>query len=180
VGGAGRLSRESRGMGGQEARPMPSTITGILGPSGAGKSSLLDILAGRREARGSRAATVVGELRLNGKAVSADCIRRASGYVTQEDVLPSTLTCREHLLFHARLRMRGDFTREGRERRVDEVLENLGLGAVKGSLIGDGLTRGISGGEKRRLSIAMELLTRPALLFLDEPTTGLGEQPLIL
>ncbi|CAN0302100.1 unnamed protein product, partial [Discosporangium mesarthrocarpum] len=154
----------------------PSTFTGILGPSGAGKSSLLDILAGRRKGAGcgwgASGHVVTGELRVNGEVAEGEGVRKISGYVTQEDILPPTLTCKEHLMFHALLRM-GRAKKKEREGRVLELLEELGLSGVQRSLIGGGLRRGISGGEKRRLSIATELLNRPALIFLDEPTTGL-------
>ena len=107
----------------------------------------------------------------------AEAVRRIGGYVSQEDVLPGTLTCYEHLMFHARLRMPPGTGFPERARRVLWVMEELGLSRVADSRIGDGLLeRGLSGGERRRLSIATELVSRPALLFADEPTTGLGER----
>lgn len=172
-------------------RTTPSTITGILGPSGAGKSSLLDILAGRKRSGEGRA---VGHITLtvDGRNVGAGGgsrrrrgsgsgggaaprdIRRVAGYVPQEDVLPGTLSCYEHLMFHARLRMPRRATHAERRARALLVLAELGLGRVADSRVGDARRRGLSGGEKRRLSIAAELIARPPLLFLDEPTTGLG------
>lgn len=191
---------ETRGTEGQPSSsslasgtPSISTITGILGPSGAGKSSLLDLLAGRKcqgegHSTGSVTLTFHGSSSAGngcarGRGAGTDGgvedVRKLGGYVPQEDVLPDTLTCYEHLMFHARLRMRtvqegggssgADF--DERVNRVLWVLEELGLKRVADSRIGDGL----SGGERRRLSIAAELVARPALLFLDEPTTGLGE-----
>lgn len=172
------------------ANATPSTITGILGPSGAGKSSLLDVLAGRKrsgEGRttgsvsvafdghgdgGGRQGGVAGAERL--AEDGANAIRRVCGYVSQEDVLPGTLTCYEHLMFHARLRMAAGARFGERRSRVLWALEELGLNRVADSRIGDESERGLSGGERRRLSIAAELVARPALLFLDEPTTGLG------
>ncbi|CAN0209655.1 unnamed protein product, partial [Discosporangium mesarthrocarpum] len=166
-----------------------STVTGILGPSGAGKSTLLDLLAGRkRVGEGSMEGTVT----VDGVALSSqekrragdggvgagDGVWRSCGYVTQEDVLPSTLTCYEHLMFHARLRMDRKAPFALRRSAVLGVIEDLGLGAVADARVGmvGGSQRGLSGGERRRLSIGVELLSRPRLLFLDEPTTGLGEQ----
>ncbi|CAN0053754.1 unnamed protein product, partial [Hapterophycus canaliculatus] len=154
-------------------------MTGILGPSGAGKSSLLDILAGRKRLGEGR---TTGSISLaygsDGGAGAntesgAEAVRRVGGYVSQEDVLPGTLTCYEHLMFHARLRMAPGSSFGERAERVLWVLEELGLQRVADSRIGDELKRGLSGGERRRLSIATELVARPALLFADEPTTGL-------
>ena len=173
---------------------VPSTITGILGPSGAGKSSLLDLLAGRKRRGEGRATGSIslthgdrGRGRRGGRGGpegeglsdaerSADAVRRVGGYVCQEDVLPGTLTCYEHLMFHARLRMPPGASFAERAARVLWVIDELGLGRVADSRIGDELERGLSGGERRRLSIAAELVAQPALLFLDEPTTGLGEK----
>ena len=166
-----------------------STLTGILGPSGAGKTSLLDILAGRKRAGEGYA---VGSISImvdgseggeeggsgrggRGGGSSAGDVRRVAGYVPQEDVLPGTLSCFEHLMFHARLRMPREATHAERRARALLVLEELGLTRVADSRIGDAFKRGISGGEKRRLSIGAELMAHPPLLFLDEPTTGLGE-----
>ena len=174
--------------------PTPSTMTGILGPSGAGKSSLLDVLAGRKRsgegcAVGRISLFLDGERRRRGGRdqgtgespregniiLGPGEIRRVAGYVPQEDVLPGTLSCYEHLMFHARLRMPREATYAERRARALTVLDELGLSRVADSRIGDTLKRGISGGEKRRVSIAAELMGRPPLLFLDEATTGLGE-----
>ncbi|KAG5190217.1 P-loop containing nucleoside triphosphate hydrolase protein, partial [Tribonema minus] len=153
-------------------------VTGLLGPSGAGKTTLLELLAGRRAAGGAERGAWSGALELDGAAAaSPEDVRAVSGYVAQDDVLPGTLTVYEHLAFHAALRLPRGHGRGGgatqRTARVLEVIDNLGLGAVADSLIGDAFRRGISGGERRRVSIAAELLTRPPLLFLDEPTSGL-------
>mmetsp|Transcript_22969 Transcript_22969/g.60686 ORF Transcript_22969/g.60686 Transcript_22969/m.60686 type:complete len:503 (-) Transcript_22969:355-1863(-) len=105
-------------------------------------------------------------------------LRRASGYVVQQDILPGMLTVTEHLTFHAHLRTRsaggaGPERRRNVASRVESVVRELGLQLVAHSLIGNAMRRGVSGGEKRRVSIAVELLSHPAVLFLDEPTTGL-------
>lgn len=92
-----------------------------MGPSGAGKTSLLNVLAGRRgEAASGKFAEIAGKLRVNGEIVDPHFVKRVSGYVTQEDVLPETLTCYEHLMFHAELRMRG-VNKDARRARVMEV-----------------------------------------------------------
>ena len=157
------------GMAGRaEGREAGGGITALMGPSGAGKTTLLNVLA-RRHTSYSR---LEGELRVNGRVLSSSQLQAISGYVTQHDVLPGMMTVREHLLFHAKLRM-GSKSMRAKQERVTKVLDELGLSDIHGSIIGDEFVRGISGGERRRVSIASELLASPALLLLDEPTTGL-------
>jgi ABC-type multidrug transport system ATPase subunit len=91
----------------------------------------------------------------------------------QDDRMLGTLTVREHLGYVARLRLPSYLTYEQKMARVDEVLEELSISHISDSMIGTSTSRGISGGEKRRLSIATELITDPPILFLDEPTSGL-------
>ncbi len=141
----------------------------ILGPSGAGKSTLLDLLAGRKGA----GYVVSGSIQLNGSVMTARAMRRASGYVPQDDVLPGTSTVWEYLTFHAELRLPRTLSRAQRQQRVRRTLHALGLSRLADAPIGDQFQRGLSGGEKRRVSIAAELLTRPGVLFMDEPLSGL-------
>ncbi|KAM0755765.1 hypothetical protein T439DRAFT_320473 [Meredithblackwellia eburnea MCA 4105] len=141
----------------------------ILGPTGAGKSTLVDILAGRRKS--GRVSGVV-ELIFPRTAGAGD--RPITiGYVDQHDVLPSTSTVREALMFAARLKLPEAMPDSVKEKRVFEVLGQLGLLDVADNLIGSTVKRGISGGERRRLSIGLELLAAPAILIADEPTSGL-------
>jgi len=141
----------------------------ILGPSGAGKTTLLDILAGRAP----RVHTIRGDIRVNGQPIASAQIRRLSGYVTQDDVLPGNLTVYEHLLFHAKLRLSSEKSSSDIRKRVRATMQILGIEKLADSFIGDQFQRGLSGGEKRRVSIATELLMSPGIMFLDEPTTGL-------
>eukprot|EP00223_Ostreococcus_mediterraneus_P005998 CAMPEP_0179689398 /NCGR_PEP_ID=MMETSP0936-20121108/3175_1 /TAXON_ID=548131 ORGANISM="Ostreococcus mediterraneus, Strain clade-D-RCC2573" /NCGR_SAMPLE_ID=MMETSP0936 /ASSEMBLY_ACC=CAM_ASM_000574 /LENGTH=1734 /DNA_ID=CAMNT_0021562003 /DNA_START=11 /DNA_END=5218 /DNA_ORIENTATION=- len=141
----------------------------ILGPSGAGKTTLLDILAGRA----TRTHSIRGDIRVNGQPIVSSQIRRLSGYVTQDDVLPGTATVHEHLLFHAKLRLPSGTSSEAIRKRVCATMQILGIEKLADSFIGDQFQRGLSGGEKRRVSIATELLMSPGIMFLDEPTTGL-------
>lgn len=100
-------------------------------------------------------------------------ILRYQAYVTQEDVLLGTLTVRENITYSAHLRLPTSMTKEEINGIVDGTIIEMGLQDCSDRLIGNWHLRGISGGEKKRLSIALEILTRPSLLFLDEPTSGL-------
>ncbi|KAG0332216.1 hypothetical protein BG004_001337 [Podila humilis] len=146
----------------------PGQVMAIMGASGAGKSSLLDILA-RRHKSGS----VSGHIYVNGRTVSHQEYKRVVGYVDQEDTLMPTLTVYETILYSALLRLPRDMSPEAKHFRVMETMSELGILAIKDMRIGSSGQRSISGGEKRRVSIACELVTSPSILFLDEPTSGL-------
>ncbi|KAJ3083319.1 hypothetical protein HDU99_010950, partial [Rhizoclosmatium hyalinum] len=144
-------------------------LTAIMGPSGAGKSTLLDILAGK-DKRGK----ITGSLTLDGVPFnSKDSSNNKVAYVDQDDLLLPSLTVRETLLFSAQLRLPESMPLKEKQDRVDQVLETLGLSHVANSRVGGFGMRGISGGERRRVSIGVELVTSPGILFLDEPTSGL-------
>ena len=145
-----------------------SSLFAILGPSGAGKTTLLDILAGRQTA-----GAVSGDVRVNGRKVTPLMMTQLAGYAPQSDILPGTSTVWEYLLFHANLRLPPGVTPAEKKRRVTTIVAELGLTKVMQSFIGDEYTRGISGGEKKCVSVAAELLHNPCIMFLDEPTTGL-------
>ncbi|XP_022995034.1 ABC transporter G family member 15-like [Cucurbita maxima] len=145
----------------------PGRIMAIMGPSGSGKSTLLDTLAGRL----SKNVVMTGNIFLNGK-------KRKFGYgdiayVTQEDILLGTLTVRETISYSAQLRLPSSTTKDEVDNIVQATILEMGLQDCADRMIGNWHLRGISGGEKKRLSIAVEILTRPRLLFLDEPTSGL-------
>ena len=144
-----------------------SEMMAILGPSGSGKTSFIDILAGRKNQ-----GQVSGVIELNGVPTTSRERRQRLGYVMQDDVLPGTDTVREYLLFHANLRLTGYSVRERCE-RVEETIVELGLSKSANSQIGDHFKKGLSGGEKRRVSIGVELLAASEILVLDEPTSGL-------
>ncbi|CAN0473936.1 unnamed protein product, partial [Laminaria digitata] len=94
-------------------------------------------------------------------------------YVKQEDVFYSQLTVKETLMMAARLRLPSSMSLDGKTAMVDELMNKLGLSKVADTIVGDEKTRGISGGERKRLSIACQLFGTPSLIFCDEPTTGL-------
>ena len=112
-------------------------------------------------------------MRLNGAPYDNAELKRVSGYVMQDDLLSAFLTVEETLRFTAELRLPRTFTHAERKQRVDEVLKDLGLEHARHDVIGIQSKRGISGSERKRLCVCMQLLNRPQLLFLDEPTTGL-------
>ncbi|OWZ19179.1 ABC transporter [Phytophthora megakarya] len=143
----------------------PGELLVVMGPSGAGKSSLLDCISGRNSA-------IKGQVTVNGSPWTKK-LKRFAAYVMQEDLFHATLTVREHLILQARLRMSGSFSQEQYVGRVDTLLEEFGLSKSKDTLIGGWMQRGISGGERKRLALATELLTNPSVLFADEPTSGL-------
>jgi ABC-type multidrug transport system ATPase subunit len=146
----------------------------LMGPSGAGKTTLLDILSAR-----SKPGIVSGSMSLCGDEISEAKgniagYRNIVGYVSQEDTLLPALTVRETVEFAAMLKLPCAFSRETIAAVVDHLLESLGLLRCQHTLVGDSTRiRGVSGGERRRVSIAAELVANPRILFLDEPTSGL-------
>uniref|UniRef100_A0A8C9QMV3 Broad substrate specificity ATP-binding cassette transporter ABCG2 n=1 Tax=Spermophilus dauricus TaxID=99837 RepID=A0A8C9QMV3_SPEDA len=143
---------------------MKPGLNAILGPTGGGKSFLLDILAARKDPRG-----LSGEVLVNGAPQNAN-FPCESGYVAQDGVGMGTLTVRENLQFAAALRLPTTMTNHEKNERINKLIQDLGLSKVADVKVG---TQFISGGERKRISIAMELIMDPPILFLDEPTTGL-------
>lgn len=146
---------------------LPGRIMAIMGPSGAGKTTFIDIIA-QRKTEGK----VTGTILVNGKPYDRT-FKRLSGYVYQDDRMLGTMTVKEHLLNSARLRLPSNYSYVQILRRVYECMEELNISHIADSLIGVEGARGISGGERKRLAIAAELVTDPSILFLDEPTSGL-------
>jgi len=148
----------------------PGEVMAIMGASGAGKTTFLDILA-RKNKRGA----VSGDFYVNGEKMDDHDYKSFIGFVDQEDTMLPTLTVHETILTSALLRLPRHMSRAAKEQRVAEVERQLGIHPIRDSLIGseEGKGRGISGGEKRRVGIACELVTSPSILFLDEPTSGL-------
>ncbi|KAJ1831477.1 hypothetical protein LPJ63_004251 [Coemansia sp. RSA 2711] len=141
----------------------------IIGSSGAGKTTLLNALSGR--IIGGRLA---GQVLFHGAKRHPGNYKRLTAYVQQDDIMHSMLTVQETLSYAAKLRLSdAQYTAEQKSQRVAEIIKQLRLSGIKGSRIGSAKTRGVSGGERKRVSIGAELLTDPDLLFLDEPTSGL-------
>ncbi|KAG8386402.1 hypothetical protein BUALT_Bualt03G0145100 [Buddleja alternifolia] len=146
----------------------PGEITAIAGPSGAGKTTLLEILAGKIPPK-----EVSGQVLVNNQPITnTQIFRRLSGYVTQDDALFPLLTVEETLTYSALLRLPNG--KKLASQRVKLLMKTLGLDHISGSRVGEkGSNKGISGGERRRLSIGVELVHDPIVLLLDEPTSGL-------
>ncbi|KAA8490737.1 ABC transporter G family member 22 [Porphyridium purpureum] len=146
----------------------PGEVLAVMGPSGGGKTTLLHSLAGRAVYGETH-----GQVTFNGAPRTKDT-RRRLGYVLQDDVFFSNLTVRETLWFTARLRVSEEVPMDAKKQRVDDVIARLALGRCENTLIGNQTSRErISGGERKRVNIANELLTDPPILLLDEPTSGL-------
>ena len=145
----------------------PGTLTAIMGPSGCGKSTLLDVLADTKSV-----GRIHADIRLNGEPRD-DLYRQTCAYVMQDDCQYTTLTVREALWFTCALRLPASTPRADRIKRIDETLADLSLTPFADTRIGDDVSGGLSGGQRRRVTIAVELLSRPQLIFLDEPTSGL-------
>jgi ATP-binding cassette subfamily G (WHITE) protein 2 len=116
---------------------------------------------------------VQGEMRLNGSPYDNAELKRIAGYVMQDDLLNGYLTVEETLMYAAKLRLPRTFTYKQHKERVNDVMADLGLSHVHNVSVGTPLKKGISGGERKRVCVGMQLLNRPQLLFLDEPTSGL-------
>ncbi|MQM09875.1 hypothetical protein Taro_042755 [Colocasia esculenta] len=144
----------------------PGEMLAMLGPSGSGKTTLLTALGGRL------GGDLDGNITFNGQAFSSSMKRRI-GFVTQDDVLYQHLTVAETLLYTALLRLPRSLSRVEKAGVADAVMAQLGLSICRDSIIGGPTLRGISGGERKRVSIGQEMLINPSLIFLDEPTSGL-------
>ncbi|CAI6335956.1 unnamed protein product [Periconia digitata] len=147
----------------------PGELMAIMGASGAGKTTFLDILA-----RKNKVGVHGGDFYLNGEKVLDTEFRSVIGFVDQDDTMLPTLTVHETILDSALLRLPREMSRASKEQRVEDVEKQLGIYHIRHQKIGSEESgRGISGGEKRRVGIACELVTSPSILFLDEPTSGL-------
>nr|XP_015611080.1 ABC transporter G family member 11 [Oryza sativa Japonica Group] len=145
----------------------PGEVLAIMGPSGCGKTTLLDTLAGRLDSN----LKMRGQILINGR-----CQKIAFGtsaYVTQENMLMATLTVREAIYYSAQIQLPDTMTVANKLARAEDTVREMGLTSALDTRIGGRSSKGISGGQQKRLSICLEILTRPRLLFLDEPTSGL-------
>ena len=148
----------------------PGQLIGIMGASGAGKTTLLNVLAGLEK-------PTAGYIKINGFDLTQhpEELEGVVGYVSQDDLLIEELTVYENLFYNARLCFDG-LSEQDLKKKVDDVLEDLGLDSRKDLKVGSVLDKVISGGQRKRLNIALELIREPAVLFLDEPTSGLSSR----
>jgi len=164
------LSRVVRAKGGRSEllndislTVLPNEFVGVIGPSGSGKTSLMNALSGviRPDA---------GTVTVNGRDLYRELasLKHSIGLVPQTDIIHGELTVYRTLLFVAKLRLSRDVNRKEIDRTINEVLDVTGLLSRRDVLVSD-----LSGGQRKRVSVAVELITRPSLLFLDEPTSGL-------
>mmetsp|Transcript_55153 Transcript_55153/g.167667 ORF Transcript_55153/g.167667 Transcript_55153/m.167667 type:complete len:618 (-) Transcript_55153:73-1926(-) len=147
----------------------PGSLVAVMGPSGSGKTTLLDILAGKKSVRHE------GAVHVNGRTRDR-LFRRLSAYVSQDDILPACLTVQEAVVFHQSLKQERPVgvSDETFAHASLRTLEELGLLGVKDEYIGDKSVRGISGGQRRRVSLACAFVHFPQIMFCDEPTSGLS------
>jgi ABC transport system ATP-binding/permease protein len=150
-------------------KAMPGDFIALMGPSGAGKTTLLLTLNGYLPPSG-------GQVRINGEDLYSiyDALRGSIGYVPQDDIVHPELTVWEAVRYSARFRLPPDFSEEEIDRRVETTLRQLGLDSLKHLEIGKPEKKVLSGGQRKRVNIAMELVTDPVIMFLDEPTSGLA------
>ena len=150
-------------------KALPGDLIALMGPSGAGKTTLLLTLNGYMPPSG-------GQVRINGQDLYSiyDALRGSIGYVPQDDIVHPELTVWEAVRYSAKFRLPPDFSEEEIERRVETTLAQLGLESVAHLQIGKPERKILSGGQRKRVNIAMELVTDPVIMFLDEPTSGLA------
>ncbi|KAF9362337.1 hypothetical protein BGX34_006378, partial [Mortierella sp. NVP85] len=138
----------------------------IMGPSGSGKTTLISMLT-------SKVPKDEGRILINGNQEDLSHYRKLIGFVPQEDVMMRELTVHDVLLHSAYMRLPSNLQRTEMTQKVLEIIDFLGLNSVMDSVVGDAEHRGISGGQRKRVNIGMELVADPSILFLDEPTSGL-------
>mmetsp|Transcript_38652 Transcript_38652/g.27993 ORF Transcript_38652/g.27993 Transcript_38652/m.27993 type:complete len:204 (+) Transcript_38652:359-970(+) len=149
---------------------LPGQTTFIMGASGAGKTSLLNIISKRVTVRNG--AQLTGDIKMNDVVADQELFGRFSAYVMQDDILFEYFTVRESLRFAARLKLNAKSIAE-QNAKVELLLQDLGLLGCADTLVGSAMKKTISGGERKRTAIGVELVTDPSLLLLDEPTSGL-------
>ncbi|KAL8217057.1 hypothetical protein R6Q57_023894 [Mikania cordata] len=145
----------------------PGEVLALMGPSGCGKTTLLGLLGGRLSDH-----TIGGSITYNDHPYSKS-LKSRIGFVTQDDVLFPHLTVKETITYAALLKLPKTLTKQAKQKQAQDVIRELGLERCQDTMIGNSFVRGVSGGERKRVSIGNEIIINPSLLFLDEPTSGL-------
>ncbi|KAD6794569.1 hypothetical protein E3N88_05465 [Mikania micrantha] len=146
----------------------PGVLTALMGVSGAGKTTLMDVLAGRKTG-----GIIEGDIRISGYPKKQETFARISGYCEQNDIHSPHVTVYESLIYSAWLRLPEEVTENARKMFVDEVMKLVELNTVRNALVGLPGVNGLSTEQRKRLTIAVELVANPSILFMDEPTSGL-------
>ncbi|XP_059640915.1 ABC transporter G family member 29-like [Cornus florida] len=146
----------------------PGVLTALMGVSGAGKTTLMDVLAGRKTG-----GYIEGDIRISGFPKNQETFARISGYCEQNDIHSPQVTVRESLIYSAFLRLPKEVNKEEKMVFVDEVMELVELDNLKDAIVGLPGVTGLSTEQRKRLTIAVELVANPSIIFMDEPTSGL-------
>ncbi|KAJ0522528.1 putative ABC-type D-allose transporter [Helianthus annuus] len=146
----------------------PGVLTALMGVSGAGKTTLMDVLAGRKTG-----GIIEGDIRISGYPKKQETFARISGYCEQTDIHSPHVTVYESLIYSAWLRLPADVDENARKMFVEEVMELVELNPVRNALVGLPGINGLSTEQRKRLTIAVELVANPSIIFMDEPTSGL-------
>ncbi|XP_058074636.1 pleiotropic drug resistance protein TUR2-like isoform X2 [Magnolia sinica] len=146
----------------------PGVLTALMGVSGAGKTTLMDVLAGRKTG-----GYIEGDIKISGYPKKQETFARISGYCEQNDIHSPHVTVYESLLYSAWLRLPGDVDLNARKMFIEEVMELVELNSLRGALVGLPGVNGLSTEQRKRLTIAVELVANPSIIFMDEPTSGL-------
>ncbi|KAL8057646.1 hypothetical protein ABFX02_04G196700 [Erythranthe guttata] len=154
---------------------VPGHVSAVMGPSGAGKTTFLSALTGK-----AAGCTITGSILINGKDEPMQSYKRIIGYVPQDDIVHGNLTVEENLWFSARCRLPAELEKPEKVLVVERVIESLGLQPVRDSIVGTVEKRGISGGQRKRVNVGLEMVMEPSLLILDEPTSGLDSSSSLL
>uniref|UniRef100_A0A7N0U871 ABC transporter domain-containing protein n=1 Tax=Kalanchoe fedtschenkoi TaxID=63787 RepID=A0A7N0U871_KALFE len=146
----------------------PGVLTALMGVSGAGKTTLMDVLAGRK-----RGGYIEGSITISGHPKNQKTFARIAGYCEQNDIHSPHVTVYESLVYSAWLRLPQDVNSATRKMFIEEVMELVELTSLRGALVGLPGVDGLSTEQRKRLTIAVELVANPSILFMDEPTSGL-------
>ncbi|XP_066348152.1 ABC transporter G family member 25-like [Miscanthus floridulus] len=146
----------------------PGRVTAVMGPSGAGKTTFLNAVTGKVSGY-----KMTGSVLVNGKNVNIRSYKKIIGFVPQDDIVHGNLTVEENLWFSAKCRLSASMKPRDKVLIVERVIDSLDLQGIRNSLVGTVEKRGISGGQRKRVNVGIEMVMEPSLLILDEPTSGL-------